>query len=526
MVSHSDVPMIDRRAFLGAVGTAAVVIGFDPLGRRWVVAAEATDCPSFAKAPPIDGALLMDAAARDAVAGDQGNIVHRAPCAVLRPGTVKDISTMIRYCRKHAIPISARGQAHTTFGQSLCPGLVIENRYLNRIHSIGPDGADVDTGVLWKDLVTAAYEQKLTLPVLTGYTALTVGGTLSVGGIGGLVGGVDTGAQVDHVRRLEVVTGTAKIQNCSPDQGGDLFDAMLAGLGQCGVMTRATLDLVPAKERARTYLLHYPDNATAFTDLSTLLDRPGLDHIHLAWTPPGTASFVYQINATVYYELTAPPDDLRLVGGLSTVPVIQDSSYLDYVFRGDNLIDRFRATLDWDRLIKPWFNVWLPASTVEGYVGEVIPTLTRQDTGATGSVLLFPQRRARVTRPFLRLPEPDGSRWVFVFNILTASDTTGPGPTYTSDMLARNDRLFRRARDAFGGVLYPVGTVPFAQDDWRLHYGEKWTSFAAAKNRFDPNRILTPGPGIFSFFPHSSLQKDAKNGHLADDRGRAAGTGG
>jgi FAD/FMN-containing dehydrogenase len=381
--------MISRRTFLAGVGAATAAGGFDPLRRRWVTAVESADCPSFADAPPLDGALVMGAAARQTVAADQGNLVHRLPGAVLRPGSVRDISAMIRYCGKHDIPVSVRGQGHTMFGEALSAGLVIENRRLARIHSIGPEGADVDTGVLWKDLVAAAFEQKLRPPVLTGYTELTVGGTLAVGGVGGLTGGLDSGLQVDHVRRLEVVTGTGLVQDCSPERGGDLFNAVLGGLGQFGVATRATVDLVPAKERARTYLLHYQDAITAFRDLRTLLDRPGLDHVVLICVPPGTAGFTYLINVTVFYDAAAPPDDPRLLGGLNAAPVVQDAGYLEFAFRGDDQIDHNRATLGWDRFVKPWFNVWLPESTVERYVSEVAATLTHRDVGTTGSVLLF-----------------------------------------------------------------------------------------------------------------------------------------
>lgn len=486
--------MISRRDFVTGVGAAAAVVGFDPLGRRWVTAAEATGSPLFAGIPPLSGELVVDPAARNAVASDQGNLVRRTPGAVLRPGSVRDVSAMIRYCGERDIPVSARGQGHTMFGAALTTGLVIENRRLNRIHSIGPDGADVDTGVLWKDLVAAAYEHKLTPPVLTGYTALTVGGTLSVGGVGGHVGGPHTGLQVDHVRRLEVVTGTGQVRDCSPRQRGDLFNAMLAGLGQCGVLTRATVELVPAKERARVYLLNYRDRATAFADLRTLCARPGLDHLHLRFVLDGTT----EITASVFYDVAAPPDDQRLVGGLGAAPVTQDMSYLEYAFRGDTLIDHVRATTDWDHFIKPWFNVMLPESTVEPFVREVVPALTPRDVGATGSVLLFPLRRDRLTRPLLRLPERDGSDWVYAFNILAAADSVDPGPTYASDMLARNARLFHRARDAHDGVLYPIGAVPLSQHDWRLHYGPKWRSFTAAKNRFDPHGILAPGLGIFT----------------------------
>jgi cytokinin dehydrogenase len=67
---------------------------------------------------------------------------------------------------------------------------------------------------------------------------------------------------------------------------------------------------------------------------------------------------------------------------------VQDTTYIDYVTQIDAVVDAFRATMSWDRLIKPWFDVWLPDSTVEQYVGEVIPTLTPRDIGPGDFVLL------------------------------------------------------------------------------------------------------------------------------------------
>jgi FAD/FMN-containing dehydrogenase len=202
---HTD-QSITRRRMLALLGSTSLVIaaGFDPVNRRWVAAAEASHCPTFVDAPRLDGVLLLDAASRNAAAHDKGNIVRRTPCAVLRPGSVDDIQRLIRFCRRHHLEVATRGQAHTMFGQSLSAGLVIENGTLNTIHSIGPDGAEVDAGVRWKDLIIAACAQGLTPPVITGYTNLSVGGTLSVGGISGRN---YAGAQVDHGRELEVVTG-------------------------------------------------------------------------------------------------------------------------------------------------------------------------------------------------------------------------------------------------------------------------------------------------------------------------------
>jgi cytokinin dehydrogenase len=246
--------------------------------------------------------------------------------------------------------------------------------------------------------------------------------------------------------------------------------------------------------RARTYQIPYTDNATFFRDLRTLIERPGLDHVYALWFPGGT-SLVYLLQAVVFYDPAQPPDDARLTAGIAPPATVQDTTYLDYVTQIDVVVDAFRATMSWDGLIKPWFDVWLPDSTVERYVGEVIPTLTPRDIGPGGFVLLLPQRRSRLTRPFLRVPEPDGSDWLLLFDILTTSAQPGPDPAFTSEMMDRNNRLFARARDAFGGVRYPIGSLDFTSEDWQAHYGDVWQTLVARKLRFDPGGILTPGPG-------------------------------
>ncbi|WP_228454110.1 FAD-binding protein [Streptomyces alkaliphilus] len=490
--------MIGRRELLGRVGAVTTVMGFDLLGRRWVTEAEAATGPSFAGVPELDGELVLDGASRAAVATDLGNLVHHTPYAVLRPRSARDIAVMIRFCRAHRIAVSPRGQAHTTYGQGLSTGLVIENRYLDRIHSLGPRTAEVDAGILWKDLVTAAYghSPRRTPPALTGYTALTVGGTLSVGGIGGIVGGLRTGMQVDHVHELEVVTGTGAIERCSRHRKSDLFEAVLGGLGQCGVITKAVLELVPAEQRARAYTLSYDDNTVFFRDLRTLIERPGVDHVYAEFSSPDTTP-TYKLHATAFYDPPGGPDDRAILKGLSAAPDIQDIGYLDHVFSIDTAIDTVREMVNWDRLVKPWFDVWLPGSTVEDYLAEIMRTLTPRDIGAYGAGLIYPQRRAHATRPFPRLPEQDGSPWAFVVDINTVSDTLDPDPGFVEEMLDRNRRLFARTREHFGGVLYPIGSVPFTSRDWRTHYGDEWSTFRAAKRRYDPGNVLTPGLGIF-----------------------------
>jgi cytokinin dehydrogenase len=485
--------MISRRQFLSGLAAGSVVVGFAPAQRRWVSAADACSSP-FDRLPSLDGVILTDQASRAAAAGDAGNIISRTPVAVLQPGSVADIVKMVRFCRDYRIKVATRGQGHTTFGQSQVQGgLVIETGTLATIHSVGPGGADVDAGVKWSDLVTASVAQGLSPPVLTDFLGLSVGGTLSVGGVGS---SLRSGVQVDHARELEVVTGEGVLRTCSRCENRDLFEAVLAGLGQCGIIVRAKVDLVPVKPQVRQYVLQYADVGTFFADLRELIHRRELDAVWGQLSPNPSGGWLYLLNATEFYDPSQPPDDHFLLRGLHDAQAsraTQDQPYLNFRLRVDFLVEFLRSIGLWEGVVRPWYDVLLPNRAVEAYVGEVVPTLTHEDVGLAGQVLLFPIQRSTLTRPFFRAPDDE---WVFLFDILTSADIPGPNPDFAGRMLQRNRTLFEKARRV-GGTRYPIGALTFNRGDWRRQYGNEWDNLVCLKRRFDPDTILTPGPGIF-----------------------------
>lgn len=401
---------------------------------------------------------------------------------------------MVRFARRFGISVAARGQGHTTFGQAQAKGgLVINMGSLNTIHSIDADSAYVDGGVTWKSLVSETVQHGLTPPGLTGYTNLSIAGTLSVGGVTPFANG--GGAQVDNVRELEVVTSSGALVTCSETRNRHLFEAVLAGLGQCGIIARVVVDLVPAPSLSRTYLLNYSDNATFFADLRTLLEREELDGVYNVWVPNGTGGYTYQLNAVKHYEAGSTPNDSELLRGLSSdSTVVIDASYLETMLRVDGQIDYLQSLGLFDTMKHPWFDVFLPDETVEQYVGEVLPALSPEDVGPFGFMLLLVLKRSELRRPLLSVPKD--TEWVYLFDILTSSATPTPDADYDARMLARNRTLFEKARD-MGGTRYPIGTLEFSNRDWRQHYGPNYRDFAKVKRRVDPRGIFTPGPGIF-----------------------------
>lgn len=433
--------------------------------------------------PGLDGSLHVDPDTRHRYAVDAGRIGTGVPAAVLRPGSAQDVARVVGYCRRHGIPIAARGLGNTTGGQSLVPGgVVVDATALTGVRAVGPDRATVGAGTTWLELARAAAGHGLAIPAATGYLGLTVGGTLSVGGIPPAVA---SGAQVDHVHELEVVTGDGELRRCSPTADGELFEAVLAGLGQFGIITEATVGLVPAPARASGWSRPYADSAAFFADLRALVRSGTVTEVFGDWWRPGEMGELHHLNAFTFDGELAPPPGAE----------VSEAGYLEHVTRIDDAVADLRTALGWDALPKPWLTVWLPDSRVEEVVGATLAEMTPVDVGVGGFVLLYTHRRAALTRPSLRLPAPDGSDLVHLFTVMTAGPPDA-GPGFGAAMLRRNRRLLDRALAA-GGTRYPIGTVPSAPADWRDHYGDRWPHLVDLKRRYDPAGILTPGHAVF-----------------------------
>jgi FAD/FMN-containing dehydrogenase len=482
-----------RRAFskgLVSSVSSALVVGFDPFRRSWVTSALAG--PAVIAIPNLDGVLLSDPATLDAFADDFGHVVHHIPLAVLKPGSVDDVVRAVRFCRQNGIRVAARGQGHSTGGQSQVQGgLVIDSSTLNAIEEIGTDRVRVQAGLRWIDLIAKTIPLGLTPPLLTGFTGLSVGGTLSMGGIGSA--SFTHGAQVENVIELEVVTGEGELRTCSATESRLLFDAVRGGVGQYAIIVRATLPLVPVGSMARSYVINYTDAPTFFGDMEILTRARQIDGVYALIAPDGNGGWVYQINAVKYFLPQPQPDDAEILGGLHFQPPALQATTTD-TFTYDTLVDSliaFLGSVGLTNIPHVWGDVFLPASRTPAFVQATLATLTPADLGPAGFVLLFPIRNASTLDLAFRLPLEEH---VFLFDVLTSGLPTDPN--YVPTELAKARTMFENAR-AVGGTLYPIGSTPMSQGDWARQYGAVYPALLAAKRLFDPAGILTPGPGIF-----------------------------
>ncbi len=489
---------IDRRSFLRASAAGTLVAGLCLGSRRWVAHA-ASAASQVAPIPPLDGSLVFDPEILAPAADDFGHIVSDAPWAVLFPGSIDDVVAMVSFARRHRLRIAGRNafdDSHSAFGQAQVEGgVVIDMASLAGIPEIDPadDEVWIEAGARWRDIVASAFAVGKSPPVLPDYTGLTLGGTLSAGGVGGQ--SQRSGLVVDNVTALEVVTGNGDRVVCSPDAHGFLFSSVLGGLGQFAIIVRARVRLRDVPPEVRVYSAYYDALPAFLADQQRLIGEQRFDYLE-GFAEPGAngAGWVFRLEAGKYFAPGSEPDDDALLADLAFRPgsaSAVDTSYLGFINRLDPVVEFLRAIGAWF-LPHPWLSLFLPADEAPALIQSFLDRTTSEDMGQ-GPILIYPFERAPHAPPYPVLPR---GQVCFLFSLLRTA--MPPTPERVASLLAQNRAIFEEARAA-GGTFYPINALPLTPEDWREHFGDPlgWGTFALAKQIFDHGRVLTPGQRIF-----------------------------
>jgi FAD binding domain/Cytokinin dehydrogenase 1, FAD and cytokinin binding len=361
---------------------------------------------------------------------DFGGIVERAPARVVRPRNADEVVEALREARARRLDAVPRGCGHSTFGQSLTSGICLDMRGVAGVEDVGSGHAVAGAGTTWREVLAATLPYGLAPPVLTDFLDVTVGGTISAGGVGGA--SHLHGTQADQVLGLDVVDG-GRVVPCSPQVRPDLFDAVRGGLGRHGVITRATLRLVPAPQRVLTCTIPCRDAA----GLLRLQGEIAVGDVS-GRARPAPDGWRFEIKATLQGEGPVPP------GATET----EELPFLAFADRMRPDVEELVALGEWARP-HPWAMVFLPRDRAAGVIETTLEDMTSHDLGLSGVVLIKALRVGHV--PMLAAPpEP------VLFSVLK---TASPGSAPVPEMLAANRALLDRARAA-GGTGYRVGAIP------------------------------------------------------------------
>jgi cytokinin dehydrogenase len=488
---------VSRRHFTKlAIGTA--IVGFNPDERSWVTQSSNTARP-FDRLPKLDGALLLDEESRRAIAIDQGNMFHRVPAAVLRPGSAQDIVAMVRYANQHKLKVAIRGDGHSRYGQTQAEaGVVIDSRSLNAVRVRTPQSADAQLGAFWSAVADATLPKGLTPPLFPGtcLALITIGGTLSAGGIGNM--SPHYGALVDNVTDLDVVTGDGRLVTCSPEHESELFDMVLAGQGQCGVIVRAALPLMPAPTHVVYHELTYTDLDAYLSDQLRLAREGPFDGQRGTMMRDQSGTWSFRIEIGKFFTPPNEPNIRALEGDLhfASAAAPQRMTYHDYLFLLDTRGIPAGAGGAGSGRPSPFITMWIPASATQAYLDNIL-SLTPEAAALLHSQGVegfgcYPLNTRCFKRPLFKVPNEEQAFAIWLFRSVKAGDEAA-----LSALLASNRELLAKMT-AVGGKRYAPYSMVISPAEWQAHYGpEVWPRLVAAKAKYDPNRVLSPHPAIF-----------------------------
>ncbi|CAK9192296.1 unnamed protein product [Sphagnum troendelagicum] len=484
-----------------------------------------------------------------AVSRDWGLIKHLQPAAVLHPTSVHEIAELIRAVASSSstnLTIAAKGVGHSINGQSQADkGVVIEMSTMKGMVKVMPYGdedcalpfVEASGGELWVDVLQATLKEGLAPNSWTDYLYLTVGGTLSNAGVSGQT--FRHGPQISSVLQMEVVTGTGQIVTCSASKQPELFFAVLGGLGQFGIITKARILLVPAPQKVRWIRAMYSDFEVFKRDQEMLISEvedqlhtfdyvegfvmmnnqdptngwksvpfsPDADQAVSAMSsstlpadPDAAAAaassrVLYYLEAAVGYNLAdvGPALEKRVEKMLAPLSFIRslmfstDVSYFKFLNRIHDLELSLRAQQLWD-VPHPWLNIFVPASSITTFDSLVFQQLVPVEYG--GPILVYPLNRNKWDRRTAAVVPDEEVFYLVAF--LRNALPSGPG---LQSMLDENARILRVCEDLNGKHYLPRYTE---EEQWKRHFGsEKWTAFVQQKHMFDPHAILAPGQNIF-----------------------------
>lgn len=229
------------------------------------------DWPQFVSALRSENIeIIEEPHSRGIFATDAGGTAYGMPHGVVIARSAKQISGLLKTAQHHRVPVTVRGGGLTTEGESVAyGGVLLDMAGMSRVVSISKEKLEVRTeaGIFWASL--AEQLRRHGMDYLSAPLNLTssVGGTLGVGGID--VNSARLGCSADQALALQVVTPTGEIVECSDTRNAQLFQRVILGYGQFGVITEATLKIRPYAPLRMRYL-YYSSLGTAIRDLQFL----------------------------------------------------------------------------------------------------------------------------------------------------------------------------------------------------------------------------------------------------------------
>jgi xylitol oxidase len=208
-----------------------------------------------------------------------GNVSY-ATERILRPRSAAEAQELIAATGL----VRPLGTRHSFSRVADSDGALLSTEHLNRIVEIGHDTVVVEAGIRYGELAAALADHRVALPNFASLPHISVGGAIATATHGS---GARNQSLAAGVSALELVDATGELHRFR--RGDADFDGAVVNLGALGLVTRVSLDLVPAFE-LRQYVFEQLPWPAVESDLDAILAGAYSVSLFTLWDEPAVGT--------------------------------------------------------------------------------------------------------------------------------------------------------------------------------------------------------------------------------------------
>lgn len=443
------------------------------------------------------------------------------PSVVVLPRNKIDIIKIIKFAKRHHIPVTARGGGTGLVGSALGRGIIIDMRNLDKIR-LGNNYVNVDAGVFKGHLDKTLKKQKRFIsPNPSIGPFCTIGGMIGTNASG--THSLKYGSIIDNLIEIKIVNASGNIEKLPDSQHAkkiinmipsemyksfpkvsknscgyridrifsknDLHKIIAGSEGTLGIIISAKIRTYEKPRNILLYVIFYKTLSDAVKDV------PRINELN-----PSAVELV-DSNIVKHIKIKIPLQTGCLLFVEFDDNIKQNKKYIHNIISGRII----RTELNTNKITELWNfrNSALAYSLRSISKNETMPTLIED--------AVVPVRRLALLIKILEIISKKYDVRMIVYG------HAGSGNLHIRPILKRKDKQFIRkiALEFFTGVIEIGGSITGEHGDGlarsefvKLQYGVKVNSvFKNIKNHFDPKNILNPGKVITN---QSTVTKNLK----------------
>jgi glycolate oxidase len=206
--------------------------------------------------------------------------ITEEPEVVVKPETPAEVSEILRLANRERIPVTPRGGATGLCGGCVptYKGIVLSLERMNRIVEVDKANQMIaaEPGVMLMDFYTQVEEAGFFFPPHPGDETAMIGGVIAANAGGARA--VKYGVVRNYVRGLEVVLPSGDMVHLGgklmkSSTGYNLLNLMIGSEGTLGVITKATIQLMPSPQVSRSLIVPYDELEQAIDTVPGLIEQ-------------------------------------------------------------------------------------------------------------------------------------------------------------------------------------------------------------------------------------------------------------